>query len=191
MSLRTSSERTSEPPRLWTWLEGGSIAAAHAVASVFAFGCLVAVPLGLFTCIFLAGIAYAIATNGDLGGPLFYPLGVLVLLALGSLSAAAVCGLGIATDLARRWLRWPLWTPFAGVTLAGLAVLPAAALLSGSSSLRALAFGALGAAAFATYWVPLALSEGARRLLLGGLRWLGARVAKRAQRDSVEDASGA
>jgi hypothetical protein len=160
-------------------------AAAHAVAAPIALFCLVVVPVALFTLAFFGLMAVALITNGDLGGPLFFPFGVILLVALGCASWIAVASLSVVADLLCRWWRCPRWTPPPVVALlAGLAAFGLARDAStGQALFQALLAGGSCAAAFLAYWIPLVLSGAVGRLSARLVRFLGARLrALRARR---------
>ncbi len=127
--------------------------------------CAVVVPLLLFTLATAGALAVAVVTDGDLGGPLFYPAGALVIVLAGSATFVLVSLLGVSADLLRRWLRWPLWSPLAAAGVACALGVVLARVFSHFDPRGALVFGALGFAAFASYWLPLALVLGAWGML--------------------------
>jgi hypothetical protein len=143
----------------WSWPAAARIAASHVIACLVAGTFMVTLPLAAFTLLYIGGLTYAAVTNGDIGGPLFYPLGALLIGAVGFTCFLAVFAFGFATDMLRRLLGMSRWlTLFAAWALAFLASL-SISVATHSGVLRAFAIATAlapaGVAAFATYWVPL------------------------------------
>ena len=147
------------------WLSRGPLVRLHLQAAFVALAFFVAAPLVLFTFAYAFGVVLALAADLGLGSPIFYPLGVVLIVVVGVAATVGVSVLGVALDLARRRLRWSIWAPPA-------AVLPAAVLLAfgaalawdveaGKALVLALLLGALSFRAFLAYWVPLASIEAA------------------------------
>ncbi len=167
--------------RFARWLACGSTAATHATAAAVAFACFVIAPLGLFTLAYVGLILFAIATNGDLGGPLFFPAGAALLALLGLACTAIVSVVGLALDLLRRWLRWRIWASLVIVAALGACLPLVVALARPDRASFALFASAAGFAAFALHWTALALSDGAQKLVLT----LGRRIVARASEPAV------
>lgn len=113
---------------------------AHLATASLCFGLVVVVP-------FLCMLAAAIWAN-DPGGPLFWPLFILLLAATG-LTLACVCSaLVLVADLVRfRW-RVPVWIPSAVVFLV------ASLLFVGNATWSTcLMLGIVSCAAFSLYWL--------------------------------------
>jgi hypothetical protein len=119
------------------------------------------VPVALFTLAFIGLFVVALVTDGDLGGPLFFPFAVILLVALGCASWLAVALLSVVADLLCRWWRCPRWAPPPAVALfAGLAAFGLARDAStGRALILALLAGGSCAAAFLAYWIPLVLGR--------------------------------
>lgn len=171
MSDPLNADDTPAPWRRWasTLYTSGSLVLSHVLAILVAFTCLLTLPLALFTLLFITGVLLAIVTNGDLGGPLFLPFGVIAIFVVGVSCSIVVCAAGLTTDLLRRALRWPIWVSPLAVSVMGFFVPLCFRLVSRVAPPEALTdaalIGALIITAFSTYWIPLALSDKFLRLM--------------------------
>jgi hypothetical protein len=161
-----SEVTTVRETRLARWLVGGSIAASHALAGAVTFAGFVIAPLTLFTMVYVGAILFACVTNGELGGPLFFPVGALFVGAIGLVCTVLVGSAGLLLDLVRRWLRWSIWASLAIVAAAAAGALLVVAVVRPHLLSRALIASAACTAAFAFHWTALALSDGAQKLVL-------------------------
>jgi hypothetical protein len=157
--------------RFFSGLIGGAmLVTSHMVALAVSLILLVALPLVVFIVVFVILFIIAATTDRDMGGPLFMPLGALLIIAFGLAMAAITCVANILTDTTRRLLRWPFWIPpvaIAGLSFIALSVFDIVhdrqSLLMGvrDALLPTLALTAL----FCVYWVPLSFTSAVLRFL--------------------------
>jgi hypothetical protein len=152
--------------RIARWLAGGSIAASHALAGAVTFACFVITPLALFTMVYVGAIVFACVTNGELGGPLFFPVGALFVGGMGLVCTVLVAGAGLLLDLVRRWFCWSIWASLAIVAAAATCAPLVVAVVRPHQLSPTLVVSAAYTAAFGIHWTALALSESARKLVL-------------------------
>jgi hypothetical protein len=158
----------------------GAITISHVVATLCAFTLLVTLPALALIALYFALLVVAVVTDAPLGSPVALPFWLLAVVVLGGAASTAACLAGFVTDLARRALRWPLWTPPVAVfVLAALATV-GASLVDATSSLptlaRVLAVALAASAVFAAYWIPFCACELGWFVLQRAVEWLAGRA---------------
>jgi hypothetical protein len=141
----------------------GAIAISHVVATLCAFTLLVTLPVLALTALYFALLVVAVVTDAPLGSPVALPFWLLAAVVLGGAASTAACLAGFVTDLARRALRRPLWTPPVAVFVLAAITTVSASLVDATSSLptapRVLATALAASAVFSVYWIPFCACE--------------------------------
>ena len=129
---------------------------------------------------FASLLVAAVVTDAPLGRPVALPFWLLALVVFGGAAFTAACFAGFVTDLARRALRWPLWTPPVAVFVLAAFATVSASLVDATSSLptlpRVLAVALAASAVFAVYWIPFCAFELGWFVLQHAVKWLAGRA---------------
>jgi len=102
-------------------------------------------------------------TAGDLGGPLFWPLFVIILFVVGVISAVALSAITALADLVRSRWHFPIWVP--PLVVFSSILLPYSIRATPTAIANGVLLGLVASIVFALYWLAVSSTWFLPRLL--------------------------